>query len=194
MRHLGLLPWVGIIKPTDKIPIGSYIEDIEEMHRKTIDPVTGRMFLKHSLMDDMRERQKRVYDSYARKYSDMEGAKEFDENNRFKFNQAQDRVIREMGIDVDKMYPNRKQKEWFAAQSYLVAGENIVIPNIVSICLFCLMFNYVLIRNLMMRRTQALVKLKTLTQRLRLSLPTRMSAKLLLTLSSTKTQQPWELT
>ena len=124
----------------------------------------------------------------------MEGAKEFDENNRFKFNQAQDRVIREMGIDVDKMYPNRKQKEWFAAQSYLVAGENIVNPNIVSICLFCLMFNYVLIRNLMMRRTQALVKLKTLTQRLRLSLPTRMSAKLLLTLSSTKTQQPWELT
>ena len=31
MRHLGLLPWVGILKPTDKIPIGSYIEDIEEM-------------------------------------------------------------------------------------------------------------------------------------------------------------------
>lgn len=56
MRHLGILPWVGIVKPTDKVPIGSYIEDIEEMHRKTIDPVTGRLFLKHSLTDDMRER------------------------------------------------------------------------------------------------------------------------------------------
>jgi hypothetical protein len=108
MRHLGLLPWVGILKPTDKIPVGSYIEDIEEMHRKTIDPVTGRMFLKHSLMDDMRERQKRVYDSYQKKYSDVEGAKEYEQNGKGKFIQAQDRVIREMGIDVDRMYPNRK--------------------------------------------------------------------------------------
>ena len=49
MRHLGILPSVGLITPTDKIPIGSYIQDIEELHKKTIDPVTGRMFLKHTL-------------------------------------------------------------------------------------------------------------------------------------------------
>ena len=49
MRDLRLFPHVGLIKPTDKIPVGSYIEDLEEMHKKTIDPVTGRMFLKHSL-------------------------------------------------------------------------------------------------------------------------------------------------
>lgn len=48
-RSLGLLPYVGHIKPTDKISLGSYIQDIEEMHKKTVDPVTGRMFLKHSL-------------------------------------------------------------------------------------------------------------------------------------------------
>jgi ribosomal protein S18 len=115
MRHLGILPWVGLIKPTDKIPIGSYIEDIEEMHRKTIDPVTGRLFLKHSLMDDMRDRQKRVHDSYERKFKDVEGAKEFAENSRFKISEATDRVIREMGIDQDRMMPNRQQKEWLAA-------------------------------------------------------------------------------
>jgi hypothetical protein len=132
MRHLGLLPWVGILKPTDKIPIGSYIEDIEEMHRKTIDPVTGRMFLKHSLMDDMRERHKRVYDSYQRKYSDVEGAKEFEENNRFKITKAEDRVIREMSIDVDKMYPNRRQKEWLAAQAYIVGKDDLIDPYHVS--------------------------------------------------------------
>ena len=51
MRNLGVLPYVGNIMPTDKIPIGSYIQDIEEMHKKTIDPVTGRMFMKHSLYD-----------------------------------------------------------------------------------------------------------------------------------------------
>jgi len=49
MRHQFLLPFVGVIKPTDKISLGSYIEDIEEMHKKTIDPVTGRLFLKYSL-------------------------------------------------------------------------------------------------------------------------------------------------
>lgn len=49
VRDLYLLSHVGIVKPTDKIPLGSFMEDIEEMHKKTIDPVTGRMFLKHSL-------------------------------------------------------------------------------------------------------------------------------------------------
>lgn len=49
MRHLGLLPFVGLLKPTDKIPIGSFIEDVEEMHKKTIDPITGRLYLRHSL-------------------------------------------------------------------------------------------------------------------------------------------------
>jgi hypothetical protein len=49
VRDMALFPHVGLIKPTDKIPLGSYIEDMEEMHKKTIDPVTGRLFLKHSL-------------------------------------------------------------------------------------------------------------------------------------------------
>ena len=57
MRHLGVLPFVGLVQPTDKIPIGSYIQDLEEMHKKTIDPVTGRMFIKHSLQDDLRDKR-----------------------------------------------------------------------------------------------------------------------------------------
>jgi len=46
---MGLLPTVGIVKPTDKISLGTFMEDIEEMHKKQVDPLTGRMFLKHSL-------------------------------------------------------------------------------------------------------------------------------------------------
>ena len=49
IRDINLISHVGLIKPTDKIPLGSFMEDIEEMHKKTIDPVTGRLFLKHSL-------------------------------------------------------------------------------------------------------------------------------------------------
>jgi hypothetical protein len=43
-RHMGLFPFVGLVKPTDKIPLGSFMEDMEEMHKKTIDPLTGRLF------------------------------------------------------------------------------------------------------------------------------------------------------
>ena len=49
MRNLGLVPHVGVLKPTDKIPLGSFIQDVEEMHKKTIDPVTGRLFMKYTL-------------------------------------------------------------------------------------------------------------------------------------------------
>ena len=43
-RDMGMFPHVGLIKPSDKIPLGSFMEDMEEMHKKTIDPVTGRLF------------------------------------------------------------------------------------------------------------------------------------------------------
>ena len=56
MRNLGLLPYVGLMKPTDKIPLGGFIEDVEEMHKKTIDPVTGRLFLRHKLQEDTRDK------------------------------------------------------------------------------------------------------------------------------------------
>ena len=52
---------VGLLKPSDKIPVGSFIEDLEEMHKKTIDPVTGRMFLKHSLQDDLKTKNERIF-------------------------------------------------------------------------------------------------------------------------------------
>lgn len=59
MRNLQLIATVGLVKPSDKIPVGSYIEDLEEMHKKTIDPVTGRLFLKHSLQDRLPDKEKR---------------------------------------------------------------------------------------------------------------------------------------
>lgn len=41
---MGMFAHVGLVKPTDKIPLGSFMEDMEEMHKKVIDPITGRMF------------------------------------------------------------------------------------------------------------------------------------------------------
>lgn len=64
MRHQFLLPTVGVIKPTDRIALGSYIEDIEEMHKKTIDPITGRLFMKYSLQDNLKDKLKREEDRF----------------------------------------------------------------------------------------------------------------------------------
>jgi ribosomal protein S18 len=72
VRDMTLLPHVGLLKPTDRIPLGSYIEDIEEMHKKTIDPVTGRMFLKHSLQDEFPKKEKRIKEKLEERFKDIE--------------------------------------------------------------------------------------------------------------------------
>ncbi len=80
VRDLNLIAHVGLIKPTDKIPLGSFFEDMEEMHKKTIDPVTGRMFLKHSLMDDLPTKEKRVKDNIEQRFAEIESQTDFKED------------------------------------------------------------------------------------------------------------------
>merc|ERR1740117_1037222 len=77
MRSQFLLPTVGVIKPTDKIALGSYIEDIEEMHKKTIDPVTGRLFMKYSLQDDLKQKLAREKKRFEERFSHIETNEEF---------------------------------------------------------------------------------------------------------------------
>jgi len=55
VRDLDLIAHVGLIKPTDRIPVGSFLEDIEEMHKKNIDPITGRLFMKNSMQEEFPE-------------------------------------------------------------------------------------------------------------------------------------------
>lgn len=96
IRHLGLLPFAGQITPTDKIPLGSYIDDVEEMHKKTIDPVTGRMYMRHHLQDDARDKARRS----AKKADERTSAfaeydiEETDEQEKLRL-----QIIREMSLD-----------------------------------------------------------------------------------------------
>jgi hypothetical protein len=73
-----LIPTVGLIKPTDKIPLGSFMEDIEEMHKKTIDPVTGRLFLKHSLQDELTVKLKREKERFEERFGHIETNQEYE--------------------------------------------------------------------------------------------------------------------
>lgn len=43
-RNMGVIPYVGMISPTDKISLTSFYEDLEEFNKKSIDPLTGKMF------------------------------------------------------------------------------------------------------------------------------------------------------
>ena len=74
-----MLPTVGLIKPTDKIALGSYIEDIEEMHKKTIDPVTGRLFMKYSLQDDLKQKLEREKERFEERFSHIETNEDFEQ-------------------------------------------------------------------------------------------------------------------
>ena len=78
MRSQFIIPPVGRMKPTDKIPLGSYIEEVEEMQKKTIDPVTGRLFIKHSLQDDLNAKLERERQRMEERFGHIETEKEME--------------------------------------------------------------------------------------------------------------------
>ncbi len=46
------------------------------MHKKTIDPITGRMYMKHTLQDDLRDKRVREKAMLDRKASNVATKKE----------------------------------------------------------------------------------------------------------------------
>ena len=125
MRHLGIIPFVGLIKPTDKIPLGSYIQDIEEMHRKTIDPVTGRMFLKHSQQDDLKDKRVREKEALDRKVKGIEGADTSEESRaEARKESARRKMIREYDMDAPVRRPDKVYREWMVAKQYAISIGN----------------------------------------------------------------------
>lgn len=112
VRDLDLIAHVGLIKPTDRIPVGSYIEDLEEMHKKTIDPITGRMFLKHSLQDELPVKERRIRAATEERFADVESKAVYDEDLEA---EVKEQIIREMSMDNNKLLPNRLQRQWMIA-------------------------------------------------------------------------------
>lgn len=98
VRDLEVFSHVGLLKPTDKIPVGSFVEDLEEMHKKTIDPVTGRMFLKHSLQEELYSKEKRIFGTLEERLEGTStGSQAIAEAEAA---QAKEAVIREMSLDT----------------------------------------------------------------------------------------------
>jgi DNA-directed RNA polymerase subunit H (RpoH/RPB5) len=127
MRSQFILPYVGVIKPTDKIPLGSYMEEIEEQHRKSIDPVTGRLFLKYSLQDDLNDKLERETALFEERFGHIEPNHELEALKEEA--QEQYKIIGEMTMDSDKVMPNDRMRHWMVAQSHIVmrdGGEEVL--------------------------------------------------------------------
>jgi len=89
------------------------------MHRKTIDPVTGRMFLKHSLQDDLRDRRQREKDALDRKVKGLEGLAPDEESiAEADKEQARRDYVREYDLDIPVARPNKEYREWMVARDY----------------------------------------------------------------------------
>lgn len=102
VRDLEVFSHIGLLKPTDRIPVGSFIEDLEEMHRKTIDPVTGRLFLKHSLQDELADKEKRIFNRLEDRLADADGSIDAEAEEK-------QRILREMSLESagGRLVPDR---------------------------------------------------------------------------------------
>jgi len=90
------------------------MEDVEEMHRKSVDPITGRIFMKQTLQTDLRKRQQTVKAKFEENFADIEGKKELEGQEEEEDDLVRE-TLREMAIDVDKILPNRELRTWLAA-------------------------------------------------------------------------------
>ena len=116
VRDLNLIPHVGLIKPTDRIPVGSFMEDMEEMHKKTIDPVSGRLFIKHSHQDSYPEKEHRQKEIIEERFKDVESNQVYDGQENI---EKVEKAIRELNLDNEKIVTNRLQRQWLIAQGHL---------------------------------------------------------------------------
>jgi hypothetical protein len=88
------------------------------MQRKTIDPVTGRLFAKNSLTDDINVKLKREKERFLERFGHIEGLKQFKEHEKEARRDL--KIVREMALDEDKVLLNERQRHWMLAQSHLV--------------------------------------------------------------------------
>ena len=91
------------------------------MHKKTIDPITGRMFLKHTVQDDLRDkrvREKQMVKRKAEGIAPLRTEKDWDEDD---IDETRERMIRELNLDVTYAeFPSKERREWSIAQAHLI--------------------------------------------------------------------------
>lgn len=117
-----MLPQGGLIKPTDKINFGTHINDVEEMSKRVIDPVTGRLFVKDKLQLEMEKSE--IYKQ--KKFRERFDRPDMDPNEDHKLSEEDEAILKELkNMTLEEPYftPNSQQRRWMAAQAHLVAQD-----------------------------------------------------------------------
>lgn len=107
---MGLFPYVGMMKPTDKLSLKSSFEDLEEFSKKHVDPLTGMIYAKDVVKAE--KNQKERFEDFAGEHSGE--------------NVDEDLVseMRELQLDDMPSVPTTKQITWLQAQAHLLKKQS----------------------------------------------------------------------
>lgn len=105
-RKMGMLPYVGLIRPTDKLSLRSFYEDLEEFNKKSIDPFTGKLYYSKGQTD------------LSKKYEKPRNMRDITEE----YNVESKKVKQLKSLDLDQIptIANDQQIEWLEAQGYIL--------------------------------------------------------------------------
>lgn len=107
-KALNLFPYKGLVKPTDKMPLMSNFEDLEEFNKKHVNPITGTIYrTKDIKMNSDRERIKERLDPEE---VDHVSAKKVKDSEKLK-------------IDDMPSVTSSNQIRWLKAQQHLISKE-----------------------------------------------------------------------
>ncbi len=95
------------------------------MHKKTIDPVTGRMYVRHTLLDDARDKARRAAKNLKQHYE----INDEQTNDSAEVKEIKDQIVREMLLDNSKLIPNSQQREWLSAQAYVLERDGAIVRS-----------------------------------------------------------------
>ncbi len=102
------------------------------MHKKTIDPITGRMYMKHTLQDDLRDKRVREKAMLDRKDSNVATKKE-DSGESVK-EQVRKHFVREMDMDQTFVeFPSPLRREWSIAQGHMLSQASLTDKELVEL-------------------------------------------------------------
>lgn len=102
-RNMGMLPYVGLVRPTDKLSLRSFYEDLEEYNKKSIDPLTGKLYYTTGQSD------------LGKRFEKPKGIHTITEKH--------EKVNKDLQIDQIPVLLNKEQLQWCEAQGYVLQNK-----------------------------------------------------------------------
>lgn len=110
-RQMQLIPSAGNIRPTDKLSLKSFYEDLEEYNRKSIDPFTGKLYMRGEINYTNPEDSDQL--GYTDKFTKSEEMAKDPKGTKVDQEKLNGLIVDQVGF-----IPSTKQLQWMEAQAY----------------------------------------------------------------------------